>query len=347
MKSLLLRRFLPAALSAQCAVGCGLFKAPHKNHRSPAATARAAETEQPQESADAEAPTQNEVASSSGSDDQVPHADAEDLNTGTSGAAPVVVDKLDHSFRSYFYQGAAALADLFATPGTPSSSMLCFPAALAYQAEYRRVHAAAPAAKLKDGTEQAATDAAIAGKDVRFVTDFCKADLKKGMTIPQGVGCISRLFTASALKAQIQVIGQDAQWSSFGMYPAGTKIDLRSVTPGDLHALLQSDESIIALVGAYVKDGDKMKRIKGHFVSLTGYTHAEGAQANDATIRVVDPSVDYARKADAVAADSVVMTPRSQATAPLLPEHAGFELRGLSLGVPGAVILVESVIAFH
>ena len=193
----------------------------------------------------------------------------------------------------------------------------------------------------------AATDTTVGALDVRFIADFCKADLKKGMTIPQGVGCISRLFTASSLKANLRVIGQDAQWSAFGMYPAGTVADLRSVTPGDVHAVLRSDASVIALVGAYVKDGDKMKRVKGHFVSLTGYVHADGSAEDEATISVVDPSADYSHRPDGVTSDSYVMAPRSEALASLLPEHAGFELRGFSVGVVGATVVVESVIVFH
>jgi hypothetical protein len=263
-----------------------------------------------------------------------------------SEAPPILADKLNHAFRSFFYQGAAALNDLFATPGSPASSMLCFPAAFAYQAEYRRAHAEAPLATLKDGSDKPADDQAVAAQDVRFISDFCKADLKKGMTIPQGVGCISRLFTASSLKADLTVIGQDAQWASFGMYPAGIKTELRSVTPGDLHSLLKEDVSVIALVGAYVKDGAKLKRVKGHFVSLTGYSHAEGAAADQATIDVVDPSADYAKRPDSPGFDSYVLAPRPDAMAPLLPEHAGFELRGFSLGVAGATIVVESIIGF-
>ncbi len=339
-------RLLVVALAAHTLAGCGLFRETHENHRTDQAHAQLASGDQaPATASAAEAP--GPAGAAGEQPEAAPQTGDANFDASSTPAAVAVTDKLDHAFRSFFYQGAAALTELFATPGAPTSSMLCFPSALAYQAEYRRVHAGAPETTLKDGTDKTADDVVLGGQDVRFIADFCKADLKKGMTIPQGVGCISRLFTASELKADIRVIGQDAQWSSFGMYPAGTKAELRSVTPGDLHELLKSDSSVIALVGAYVKEGDRMKRVKGHFISLTGYAHADGAPADEATIGLVDPSADYSRRAEGVKSDTFVMGPRPAALAGLLPEHAGFELRGFSLGVAGATIVVESVIAFH
>jgi hypothetical protein len=261
--------------------------------------------------------------------------------------APVGAVSLQHSFRSFFYQSSDELKDLFATPGDGGTSMLCFPSALAYQTEYRRSHAEIAEAQLKSGAPDPAGDNAAGAAEVRFVADFCKADLKQGMTVPQGVACIDQLFAASDLKPDIHVIGQDAQWGAFGMFPSSTKAELRSVTPNDVRRLLNADASIIALVGAYVKDGAQMKRVKGHFVSLTGYDHSDGEPTNEATVALVDPSSDYGSRAGSIASDSFLMAPHADGLTSLLPEHADFELRGFSLGVDGATVVVESVVAFQ
>ncbi len=84
------------------------------------------------------------------------------------------------------------------------------------------------------------------------------------------------------------------------------------------------------------------------FVSLTGYTHRASFGADRQELVIVDPSVDYRNRPAGQRFDRAVMAPAPTTLTGMLPQHAGFELRGLDIGAPsGSTVVIESIIVFE
>ena len=326
--------------AAVCALGllssCGLRSTKHQDQRAGDASAPAAATS---------LPTDSQAASQDQAPKAEPSASPESAAT-VGGSGAVATDSLNHSFDSFFFQAYAVLADLFSTGDTSGESMLCFPAALAYQAEYRRFHADARESNLPAADAKPVTDAEHGAKSIRFYADFCAADLKRGMTVPQGMACIDKIFQTAKRKSNITVIGQDAQWAAFGMLPDNTRSELHAVVPDDVRRQLDDDQSVIALVGAYEKTSAGIQRVKGHFVSITGYVKDASGSAPHLKIEIVDPSADYRDQPEGERFNQASLVALTTTQKVGLPQYVGYSLSGLDIGADDAMIVLESIVTF-
>jgi len=274
--------------------------------------------------------------------------DGEPLVTDGTVVKGVYDEKIDHSIKSLYYQSSPGLKDLFVDPENSATSMLCWPSALAYQAEAMRTRAAAPLSKLVDPSAAPLTGAEAAHADIRHFATRCRVDLKAGTTVPQGVSCIDEYLKASGYKPEMAVVGLDAQWGVFGMFPTGTKSERRTATPDDVRAATRNGRGIIALVGFYAFDTTKARfeRVKGHFVSMTGFGHRDVWGSDELTLEIVNPGTDYAPNPVGRNSERVKMKRFSPDPGVVMPENVAFSLQGPGFDTAPYTSFVESLIIF-
>jgi hypothetical protein len=211
---------------------------------------------------------------------------------------------------------------------------------------YQRQRASAPLSALPNTVVGSDADAAAAAS-VRHFTKACDTDIANdGTTAPQGVKCIDATYRAAGYTPHISVLGNDSQWAAFGMFPEGTGIEERSVELADLRTALDADHSVILLVGFYrmSSDGKRWDRIKGHYISVTGYGYDRAEGSDDMTLLVVDPSIDYGKGKPF---NAVTMRQREAAGVQTgLPENASYDLTGESISFGAIRTVVETAIVF-
>lgn len=255
---------------------------------------------------------------------------------------------VNHAYASADFQSSSLLKDLFANQDDPLSSQLCMPTTLAYEAEYQRLHRAAPLPQLKDPSAAELPKTEAAAADVRYFTTLCKTNLQVGTTVPQGVACIDAYYKEANLGLDATVIGVDAQWKSYGLYPELTVAEKRAVSVPDIRTALTRDASVIMLVGFYLKNANtgKYDRSKGHFLSVAGYDYDAALGDTEMSLTVVNPAQDYESATDGRVADKLNMKKILGTDLPNFPEYTGFLLQGTGFEGTSYVTVVESIIVF-
>jgi len=250
-------------------------------------------------------------------------------------------ESLDHTAtgRTYF-QDDPSLSDLFSQKTATPTSQLCWPAALAYQMDYEsRVR--------QPALPRLAPPVSSPSEAIRYFTNLCGTDHEVGTTAPQGVSCLNRYFASAGYDASITVTGVDSKWTS--SYPAGKNASPAPVSPKVLQQALDDDASVILLVGFYETSAgsQKLQRVRGHFISVTGFGHLDLQGDTALTLFVVNPGVDYTQRGDGQKSfDRIAMVPASAPVGLSLPTDVSYMLRGPGFSQPNEIALIESAITF-
>ena len=252
------------------------------------------------------------------------------------------------TFSMRYYQAAPSLTDLFADPAVPASSMLCWPTVMAYEMDYQRNHRRRSLPKLATATA-VATESSVdqkAASDVRSLAKLCDTDARVGTTAPQAAACLAKFYDNAGYSADLTIIGNDAQWATGGLYPPGTKAEHRPTTPPDLRAALNADKSVILLVGFYrlnVAD-QQWERLRGHFVSVTGYSYRRAWVEDEMTLTLANPAVLYAGDQAFSAVKMRLLA--HQTISKGLPENATYVLRGPNISGETFTTVIETAVVF-
>jgi hypothetical protein len=251
------------------------------------------------------------------------------------------------SFSMRYYQATPTLSDLFADPSTPSSSMLCWPTVMAYEMDYQRNHRRLPLPKLTaipPASESAADQKAAAS--VRSLAKLCETDSRVGTTAPQAATCLAKFYESSGYRADLTIIGNDSQWATSGLYPAGTKAEHRPATPQDLRAALNADKSVILLVGFYRLNAvdQQWERLRGHFVSITGYSYRRTWLEEEMTLTLANPAVLYT--GDQASSTVKMRLLAHQIINEGLPDNATYTLRGPNISGETFTTMIETAMVF-